>query len=253
MGVHGLWVDYRVNAKLNIIDCQMEDIKFEKEDARAQLASLQQLRTHWSGVITSHLGLALTINIGVITYFLKAYIDSTISGLPQYTLLFSLSALTSIILGLWRLYTHYIDNSIANLYPDFLKCEYTIGLSNKEGTMNYLKRELSNTEKILDSEKLTFKEKLDFISELIKIKRIGTRGHLPIDLFSLSIQIVLMSMAIWLGFDKMKTIDCILTMISFLGILFTVLGVIRYQKWTRKKDINKTLEKIKPNINILYK
>lgn len=57
--------------------------KMDKEDSRAQIASLQQLRTHWSGVITNHLGFALTINVAIISYFLKSYID-TLNSTPQF-------------------------------------------------------------------------------------------------------------------------------------------------------------------------
>ena len=59
----------------------------EKEDARALLQSIQQLRTHWSGVITTYMGYATIMNVAIWGYFLKAYLDSlsqASSGQPLY-------------------------------------------------------------------------------------------------------------------------------------------------------------------------
>ncbi len=48
----------------------------EKEDVRAILQSTQQLRTHWSGVITQHIGYVLTVVTAIWAFFLKAYLDT---------------------------------------------------------------------------------------------------------------------------------------------------------------------------------
>lgn len=218
-----------------------KEIEFTKDDARSQLSSNQQLRTHWSGIITNHLGLALTINIAIISYFLKAYIDSIYTGVPQYTLLFALSALTSIIFGLWRLYAHYIDNSIANLYPDFLKCEYSIGLSEKEGTMKYLHREIKKAQYILDDENISHVDKIVFLTKLIDYKRISTRGHFSIDLFTIIIQIILIVSSFIVSCGHLTGFDFSLSIVAFSGIIITLVGVFRFQKRTRQKDVEKAL------------
>ena len=215
--------------------------KIDKEDSRAQLASLQQLRTHWSGVITSHLSLALTINVAIISYFLNSFID-TMEGEPKYTLLFAMAALTSIIFGLWRLYAHYLDHTIANLYPGFLKNELRIGLPENEGTIAYLKRELVKARWVLDDPDISHKKKVKGLIHLVHKKRIGTRGHLSIDITIIAVQLVMNIVIPYFGRHHITELNTVFLAIGALGLSLTVLGMFRFQKWVRKKDVEQAFE-----------
>jgi len=166
----------------------------KREDAQVLLASTQQLRTHWSGVITSHFSLSLTVNVAIWSYFVTSYVDSMKnSSTAETTFLFLASALSSSLLGLWRLYTRHIDDHIANLYPDFLLYEGVLQVPPDRSTSGYLIKAVTGLDRILLSEQLGLERKVEVISELIKSKRVGNRGHFSIDLFAL-IAIILMSL-----------------------------------------------------------
>lgn len=100
------------------------------DNARALLTSTQQLRTDWSSVITSHLGIAITVNIALWAYFLKSYVEVPLD--TQCLLI--VSGISSLLLGLWRFYTRYIDNHLAALYPELLQYEGILGVPAEKGT-----------------------------------------------------------------------------------------------------------------------
>ncbi|MFC1955298.1 hypothetical protein ACFLWZ_01995 [Chloroflexota bacterium] len=155
----------------------------ESDDARTLLLSIQQLRRHWAGVITSHFGYAIIINAAIWSYLLKAYVDSlsvqSIEGLSYVALA---AALSAILLGLWRLYTHSIDNHIAGLYPDFLLCEGVLGIRYPHGTGGYLIGAVPKVCKIFSSHKLKpDQEEVEVIVYLVEKKKIGRRSHFSID------------------------------------------------------------------------
>lgn len=142
-----------------------------------------------------------------------------------------MTALTSLIFGLWRLYTHYIDNAIANLYPGFLNCEYNMGLDIDEGMMAYLTRELKNARHILTDKKISHKKKIKLLKYFVEAKRIGTRRHLPIDITILIVQLILISVVIFMVYNQINTLNLILLSIGLLGLFLTILGMFRFQKW----------------------
>lgn len=154
------------------------------EDARALLASTQQLRTHWSGVITSSIGIALTVNVAILSFFLKSYVDFAQNEPKQASdyLLIGSSA-CCLLLGLWRLYARYIDDHTANLYPDFLLYEGILNVPPRHSTSRYLSKEVPNVGLILESNLLSRDDKVKAIDELVQMKRIGDRGHLQFDAF----------------------------------------------------------------------
>jgi hypothetical protein len=170
------------------------------ENASTMLASTQQLRTHWSGVITTHLTVAFTVNIALWSYFLKSYFEAEISGSPitnQY--LFSVSALSSIIISLWRLYTRYIDNHIAGLYPDFLLYEGMLKVPTNRSTCKYLSDEVPHVGKILNSKNVEVERRVEFVSQMVAERRMGDRGHWWIDVVMLFIILVMTAGTIWIA------------------------------------------------------
>ncbi len=167
------------------------------DDARALLQSTQRLRTHWSGVITTHVGYAIMINVAIWSYFLKTYIDSLATssdGQPVYV--GAAAALSSIALGLWRLYTRYTDNAIAGLYPDFLLCEGTLSVPAEHQTSGYLTREVPPVRLILLDNDLKLEQKVEGIRELVESKHIGRRGHLGFDLSILGVISVMLAVSL---------------------------------------------------------
>ena len=142
------------------------------------LQSTQQLRTHWSGVIVNLINYVILLNIGIWSYFGKAYIDSldvSCNAQPLYIVIASF--LSSISLLLWRLYTHYLDHQIARLYPDFLFYEEELSVPYDYGIRKYLIKNVPNLKCVFLDNHLKFQEKLEAISILVEKKRIGNRGH----------------------------------------------------------------------------
>ena len=220
------------------------------DDARTLLQSTQQLRIHWSGVITTHIGYAIMINVAIWSYFLKSYIDSLAvpsEAQPLYILL--ATAISAITLGAWRLYTHHIDNHIAGLYPDFLLYEGILSVPSDHGTSGYLIRAVPRVDLILLSNDLTTEQKLEGISTLVKSKRIGRRGHLAIDLFTLVVILGMLAVSLSLRSE----LQSLLTIACFTGIcigfLFILIGLFSYQRDPSKKFIEQVLSELKRKEN----
>ena len=215
------------------------------DDARALLQSAQQLRTHWSGVIVTHIGYAIMINVAIWSYFLKSYFDSlAVPGKAQPSYIVIAAALSAILLGLWRLYTRYIDNHIAGLYPDFLLYEGTLSVPSDHGTSGYLIRAIPRVKPILE---LTPEQKLKGIKILVESKRIGRRGHLAIDV---CVFFILLGMSA-VSFLLRDELQCSVAIACFIGIgigfLCFVIGFFRYQRNPSKGFIEKIQAKLKKN------
>ena len=217
-------------------------------DARVLLQSTQQLRTHWSGVITTHIGYAIMINVAIWSYFLKSYIDSLVEpseAQPVYIVL--AAAISAIILGAWRLYTHRIDNHIAGLYPDFLLYESILSVPSDHGTSGYLIRAVPRVDLILLDNDLTIEQKLEGISILVNSKRIGRRGHLTIDLLTLLVLLGMLAISLSLRSE----LQSLLAMTCFIGIcmgfVFMLIGLFFYQSDPSKRLIEEVLSKLRRN------
>ncbi|MCK4403249.1 MAG: hypothetical protein KAV98_05740 [Dehalococcoidia bacterium] len=225
----------------------MQDI-IKPDDARALLQSTQQLRTHWSSVITTHIGYAIMINVAIWSYFLKSYIDSLAvpsKAQPLYIVL--AAAISAITLGVWRLYTHNIDNHIAGLYPDFLLYEGILSVPSDHGTSGYLIRAVPKVDLIFLDNDLTTEQKLEGISTLVKSKRIGRRGHLAIDLFTLValLGMFIASLSLRSELQSLLAIPCFIGIL--VGLLFILFGLFSYQRNPTKRFIEEILSELKGN------
>jgi hypothetical protein len=214
----------------------------EKEDARALLSSTQQLRTHWSGVLTSHFGLSLTINVAIWSYFVKSFVDSMISSAGKEKIfLYVASALSSLLLGLWRVYTRHIDDHIANLYPDFLLSEEMLQVPSDRGTCGYLRKAVPGLQRHLNG-----KLSVNAISCLVKLKRMGNRGHFKIDLIALGAIIVMsLTSIILLGFCW--NINLLFLTGNALGLSLIVVAMTCFQKDPREEHLKACLKECRSN------
>jgi len=202
----------------------------DKSDAHAMLASTQQLRTHWSGVITNHLSVSLTINVAIWSYFITAYIDSSKDNSADHIFILVASALSSILLGLWRLYTRHIDDHLANLYPDFLLWEGVIGIPFERGTGGYLVKAVENAKPLLTSKNMTVEDRVKGIEKLIAAKRIGDRGHKRIDLFSLTAIIAISILSFFIILSSGEKSYWFFLIANLLGIIFLIISLTCFQR-----------------------
>lgn len=209
-----------------------------QENCKAKLEALNQYRTHWSGVITNHLSLALTINVAIISYFLNSFIEARHNLNGEFSFLFAMFAITSIIFGLWRINTRYIDNVIVKLYPEILSCEFKMGYKKNEGLLKYLSSELRRIEILFKEENMNHRKRIRLLTQLIKDKRIGTRGHNSIDFIVFIVQITMMlSLLVFVDIEKYNVLNSTLLISGFLGLVLTLIGMCRFQKRLRNSDL----------------
>jgi len=222
------------------------------ENARALLQSTQQLRTHWSGVIVNLINYVIVLNVGIWTIFGKGYIDSLATPCnkqPSYIVLAAF--LSSLSLFLWRLYTHYLDNQIAELYPDFLLYEEVLGVPYGHGTKEYLSKNVPFLEEhVFLNHHLKSDEKLDVVKKLIEKKRVGCRGHNVIDIIALAAIFLMLVSSVIFGFNS---INKVLFRFDIAYYVFIIIGTIilwlcylcYFQKDPTEKFIDDTVKLVK--------
>ncbi len=219
----------------------------EKDDARALLQSTQLLRIHWSSVITTHLGYAIVTNVAVWSYFAKVYVDSSL-GQPLF--IGVAAAISSFMLGLWRLYTRHIDNHIAQLYPELLFYEGLLGVPSEYSTSRYLMKAVGRVDRILSlpDEGLTRDKKREGITKLVESKHIGRRAHKWLD-HGVLLAIVVMFAGSFSAFHyagEWWTIgNLVCSLVIIVGFGITLFEYCYYQKDPNEALIEKTLEEVR--------
>jgi hypothetical protein len=178
------------------------------------------------------MGYAIVLNVGIWSYFLKAYVDSSaMPGREQPLYIGVASALSSIAIMLWRLYTRYVDNYIAGLYPDFLFFEGVLSTPTTSGTSRYLMKAVPIVSRILTNSGLTPEQKLKGISRLVSLKHIGRRGHFWLDFCSLMLILIMaVASAVVLRsqFQQPIAITCFVGI--GVGLIFTLFEFFYYQR-----------------------
>lgn len=229
------------------------------DNIRTLLTLAEQQRMHWSTMINTILGFVIVANVGIWTYALSNYFRSLSSQpliMPQPSYIWIGTAASAISLGLWRLYTRYLDNKIAAIYPDIIYYESQLfgnPLDRFNGLHGYLLREVFSK---IDCHlllrlyiELPAYRKSNAIRRLAEIKRIGDRGHKNFDLATLSIIILLLipcsllSLMYAYGNNRLSQIIWYLqrnvlfilfyigcSALIIIGILLVVLALTRYQR-----------------------
>ena len=216
--------------------------KKDIENARALIRSTQQLRTHWSGIMYSFMGYAIVINVGIWSFFLKAYVDSTNTVSPEPLYLLIATAISSVFLGLWRLYSRYHDKGIADLYPDFLYYENILGLvAERRSTASMLSTDVKNTKLIFSNKNLSSDKKIKIIQTLIDTKHMGRRGHGPIDIFTFLFILGTSIASIWIQkiYNSFTFWICIAGIA--IGSFLIIFEWFYYHKEPSRKYINKLI------------
>ncbi len=150
------------------------------EWAKSLLTSTQQLRTHWGTVITSWYGFITVAYSAAWSLLVKAHYDSDFKH-PE-TIAFGL-LISSMLLGLWRMYTRMVDNGLVGLYADLIISEGQLGVPAGFGTIAYLSRSVKQLDPHIGMDsKLNYAQKAELIRELVRMRRVGPRSHSGIDL-----------------------------------------------------------------------
>ena len=217
--------------------------QFEPEDARALLQSLQTLRTHWSGVITSHVGYALIVQAAIWSFFGTAFIEQNRD--PEFLLLGG--AISAFFLGIWRIYSRGVDNVLAGLYPSFLFCEDRMNIPREYGTSAYLRRDVPHVGSILNGEGISRDEARSIIRHLVNAKKIGNRGHFQLDCIALGVILIIWIYYFYIFATSVGSPDIsiffrILTGIGIaIGTVLTVLAMCLYQRNPTEQFVEDTI------------
>jgi hypothetical protein len=209
----------------------MEDF-MNNDDARVLLQSTQRVRTLWAGAISRDFVYAVALNAGIWTYFLKAYVESLSSNPGQgFSYLAVAAGLSSLVLGLWRVFTRHTYGRIAGLYPELLLCEQSLGVETSQGTAGYLRRTIPRLSRILSGEELNPKQKSDAVSFLARKKSMGRLSHIVIDITVLAVIVGMFVLCISM-YSKIQLSlaigSIIATILGFLLLLFSMLSFQRY-------------------------
>ena len=214
------------------------------DDARVLLQSTQRVRTLWAGAISRDFVYAVALNAAIWTYFLKGYVESLSSNPSQgFAYLAVAAGLSSLILGLWRVFTSHTYDRIAGLYPDLLVCEQSLGLESNQGTAGYLKRTIPRLGRILSGEELNPNQKSDAVAFLVRKKSMGRLSHIVIDI---TVLVVIVGMFVLLVsmYSKIQLSLAIGSVIStILGFLLLVFSMLSFQRYPSQTVITEAIDK----------
>ncbi len=214
------------------------------DEARSFLQSTQQMRALWAGVISRDVVFIIAFIAAVWSYFLKAYIDSA-SNSPDNGLAFLAVAagLSSILLGWWRLYTHYIYSRIVDLYPDLLLCENILGVEPYRGTAGYLQRTIPRLRRILGENELNPNQQQAAISFLVESKSLGRRSHLVLDFIGIALIITMFVLCIGVR-NKIQLDLAVGTIIAtIMGFVLVLCGIFIFQRYPSQSIVATAIAK----------
>ena len=209
----------------------MEDV-MNTDDARILLQSTQSVRTLWAGAISRDFVYAVALNAAIWTYFLKAYVESFSTSPNQgFSYLALAAGLSSLILGLWRVFSRYTYDRIAGLYPDLFVFEQSLGIESNQGTAGYLTRTIPRLSRILSGEELSPYQKSEAISFLVRKKSMARLSYIVIDIIVLAaiIGMFVLCVSVYSKIQLSLAIGSIIaTILGFLLLVFSMLSFQRY-------------------------
>lgn len=216
----------------------------KSDDARVLLQSTQRVRTLWSGSISRDFVYAVGLNAAIWTYFLKAYVESLSSNPSQgFSYLAVAAGLSSLTLGLWRVFTSHTYGRIAGLYPDLLLCEQSLGVETNQGTAGYLSRTIPRLSRILSGEELNPNQKSEAVSFLVRKKSMGRLSHIVIDITVLAVIVGMFVLCISM-YSKIQLSLAIASVIStILGFLLLVFSTLSFQRYPSQAVITEAIAK----------
>ncbi len=211
----------------------------KKEDAKELYLTAVKLSEQHRRTISTYTGFAVTINVGIWSYFLKAYIDSlgainsqcsikeyvnsiTMTGQPLY--LGIAAAISSIVIGAWRFHNRQVDNDYFGFYTDLLRYELMAHVPVYNGELGGLIRTRHRLRCLFwgNNSGLSIERKLKVINKLIINKQMGWDGCLKLEWFIFALIIsMLILILILFGLYPFPSgfLEILLAVLCILGIL----------------------------------
>jgi hypothetical protein len=240
----------------------------DKEDAKELYRSAQNLNAQWRRVILTYTGFAITINVGIWSYLLKAYIDSISvvgqhCGLKAYIDSFMTNgqplyigiaaAISSIVIGAWRFHNRQVDDDSFGLLTDLLRYELMAGVPEYSGTQGHLVKTRPKISPIFEQDNgLLLEEKLKVINKLIEKNRMGWREQRILEWVIFVIILLMLIFVSWLLFSSLSAVGLkgfIYRLLCSFGILVGLIIIcIEIKYFDKEPDdnfIEKAIEEVK--------
>jgi hypothetical protein len=173
-------------------------------------------RIHWSQEISQTDRLAVLATLSIWALFLK---DGT--GEWQWRVAVA-SGLSALVIGLWRWQARHLDDGIAALYAPIMHYENALRISAENSLLRGLRRTHNSPEKV---------------AQLVRDKRIGTRGHLAFDWVAVIAILAMAAITLIAGWSE--SISCCawgnplhpyaLLLLNVLGMLLVIWAMNAYQ------------------------
>ena len=171
------------------------------ENARSLVSVIEQRRQHLSNQIHNQNWLAVTVIVGVWSFFLARFLDHSPFVNPNiavdetepfaFSYIMLAAGISSLVLVLWRIYARYLDCQISRVYPEIMKYEKRLGVSEADGIGDYLAGSNNILKRVLPT--LGESQQLELVRQLVRDRHIGRRGHLVID------WLVIIAIVVFLG------------------------------------------------------
>jgi hypothetical protein len=120
---------------------------------------------------------------------------------------------------------HFLDNNICKLYPEIYYYENILGIPKEFGIARYLIDNVKNISIILSSN-FEIKQKATALSKAARYKYLGSRGHLWIDLLSLTWTFILLAACPISTYLSGNPIGTDYKLFVIICTLFTLIGFI---------------------------
>jgi len=220
------------------------EVFMNSENARVLLQSTQSVRTLWAGAISRDFVYAVALIAAIWTYFLKSYVESFSTNPSEaFSYLAVAAGLSSLILGLWRVFTRHTYDRIAGLYPDLLVCEQILGLEPKQGTAGYLRRTIPRLSRILSGEELNLKQKSEAVAFLVRKKSMGRLSHVVTESIVIAIIIAMFVLCVSI-YSKIQLPLAVGSIIAIiLGFLLLVFSMLSFQRYPSQALITAAIAK----------
>ena len=228
-----------------------------EDNARVLLQVREQLNHQHSGRITNLLGFTIVANAAIWGFFAQSFVKFIDDPTKVFSSFLIAGALSAITMGIWRWYVRVIDDQTACFYPEIMRYEIRLCVLPDEGIRGYLSRVNPNIKKALSRTDLTDDQKLVVVRDLVKAKRIGTRGlrlwRIDLDttiwLLILGLLVVDVSLSIILRYQgnlqgsSWLEITCLF--VTSIGFVFALCADKRYQRDPSGKDVEQAICKAK--------
>ncbi|MBA7690528.1 hypothetical protein ES703_99057 [subsurface metagenome] len=249
------------------------------ENAGRLLSIAEQRRQHLANIINALNVLFITLIFGIAAFFLKGFLDhSSMVNQPAgtdgaqpfaFSYIVLAAGLSSIILAFWRWYVRYLDDNIAELYPEIMLYESILGIPNDAGIAKHLTRQ-KTIRSVMPT--LFQEQRRQLVKQLVEDRRIGRRGYTPFDiivwciiggcvaiaitdLYSLHTSGLLCKL---IDYNEIRSLPILASkwigyVLIVAGLGFQAFSFYRYQRNPSEPYVNKTVEKLKiSHWNLLY-